>query len=217
MTTLLYANMIQGGYEFFQDDASRRQAVQIRDPLADGLFIYAVKTTKVYCRPICKARLARRANVKFYQTGKDAQAAGFRACKRCKPELNGLMPEEVAVKKIRAFLTEHGSDGRDTGLSLSQMATKTGLSKWHFHRVFKQCVGVTPVEYLRTQKQTGFPKALCAAECVSYPAIGSHISNYQVSADTTNQFAAETRWPAEDENATEFLDDFLQWLDEEGR
>ncbi|KAF3073791.1 Bifunctional transcriptional activator/DNA repair enzyme Ada [Trichoderma lentiforme] len=140
----------------FLDDDSKWQAVQSRDPDADGFFVYGVRTTKVFCRPTCKARLARRANVRFYATGEEAKQNGFRACKRCKPEVLGLMPEEEAVQKIRAFVRHQQavSDGnRDMGemkMSLSQMAKKTGLSKWHFHRVFKKCVGVTPVEYLKT-------------------------------------------------------------------
>ncbi|KAK2590839.1 hypothetical protein QQS21_011476 [Conoideocrella luteorostrata] len=139
----------------FQDDPSRWRAVQIRDPLADGHFVYAVKTTKIYCRPICKARLARRANVTFYATGSEASSAGFRACKRCKPEMEGFMPEERAVCQIRKFVMEKASsqDGDEANqkLSLSQMARRTGLSKWHFHRVFKRTVGVTPFEYLRNE------------------------------------------------------------------
>ncbi|OAR02258.1 hypothetical protein LLEC1_04670 [Akanthomyces lecanii] len=142
----------------FRDEAQRWQAVQDRDAAADGLFIYAVKTTKIYCRPICKARLARRANVSFYDTGREAQDAGFRACKRCKPDLPGCMPEELAVRKIRAFVEEQQRRGAETSttasadsrLSLSQMARQTGLSKWHFHRVFKRCVGATPSEFLRS-------------------------------------------------------------------
>ncbi|KND91074.1 Bifunctional transcriptional activator/DNA repair enzyme Ada [Tolypocladium ophioglossoides CBS 100239] len=136
---------------FFADDESRWQAVRTRDAVADGFFVYAVKTTKVYCRPICKARLARRANVRFYATGGEAAAAGFRACKRCRPELGGVMPEDRAVRQIRAFVRETGG-GRGERLSLGQMAAQTGLSKWHFHRTFKRCVGVTPFEYLRTQR-----------------------------------------------------------------
>lgn len=139
----------------FWDDDSKWQAVQTRDPHADGFFVYGVRTTKVFCRPTCKARLARRANVRFYATGEEAKENGFRACKRCKPEVLGLMPEEEAVQKIRAFVRSHQSNtGTDralgeTKMSLSQMAKKTGLSKWHFHRVFKKCVGVTPVEFLK--------------------------------------------------------------------
>ncbi|KAK5992506.1 Vacuolar iron transporter 1 [Cladobotryum mycophilum] len=150
----------------FEDDDTRWQAVQARDSSADGFFVYGVRTTKIFCRPICKARLARRANVRFYGTVEEAKEAGFRACKRCKPEVMGLMPEEAAVQKIRAFVRDREagtgggqSGGQDARMSLSQMARRTGLSKWHFHRVFKKCVGVTPFEYLKMARD----QALSAA------------------------------------------------------
>ncbi|KAJ4266219.1 hypothetical protein NW762_004200 [Fusarium torreyae] len=139
----------------FEDDVSRWDAVSTRNTNADGSFVYAVRTTKIFCRPICKARLPRRANVSFFTNGYDAQQAGFRPCKRCKPLVAGFMPEEAAVRKIRAFVQQRTETQGDTEarLSLSQMARQTGLSKWHFHRVFKKCVGVTPTEYLRVQRQ----------------------------------------------------------------
>ncbi|KAF4975090.1 hypothetical protein FZEAL_8091 [Fusarium zealandicum] len=139
----------------FKDNASRWQAVTSRNVNADGFFVYAVRTTKIFCRPICKARLPRQANVSFFSSGCDAQAAGFRACKRCKPEVAGSMPEEAAVQKIRTFVRQQAEkkDDAEARLSLSQMARQTGLSKWHFHRVFKRCVGVTPTEFLRVQRQ----------------------------------------------------------------
>ncbi|KAL3590428.1 hypothetical protein FPOAC2_12619 [Fusarium poae] len=145
-----------GVVSLYDDDSSRWEAVTSRNTNADGLFVYAVRTTKIFCRPICKARLPRRANVSFYTHGHEAQQAGFRACKRCKPEVAGFMPQETAVRKIQAFMrqqTEKQSDAQ-VRLSLSQMARQTGLSKWHFHRVFKKCVGITPTEYLRIQRQS---------------------------------------------------------------
>ncbi|KAF5668550.1 family transcriptional regulator [Fusarium heterosporum] len=146
-----------GLVSLFEDDGSRWDAVTSRNTTADGSFVYAVRTTKIFCRPICKARLPRRANVSFFTSGYDAQQAGFRACKRCKPEIAGFMPEEAAVQKIRAFVQQQTEEQDDAeaklSLSLSQMAKQTGLSKWHFHRVFKKCVGVTPTEYLRIQRQ----------------------------------------------------------------
>jgi methylphosphotriester-DNA--protein-cysteine methyltransferase len=154
MATLDLGNGL-GLVSLFEDDASRWDAVSSRNTTADGSFVYAVRTTKIFCRPICKARLPRRANVSFFTTGYDAKQAGFRACKRCKPEIAGFMPEEAAVRKIRAFVqqqTEKQGDA-EARLSLSQMARQSGLSKWHFHRVFKRCVGVTPTEYLRIQRQ----------------------------------------------------------------
>lgn len=136
----------------FEDDLSRWEAAKDRNAIADGLFFRASANTKVYCRPVCKARLPRRENVSFYKTSREAQAAGYRPCRRCKPNHEGLMPEDAAVLKVQAFL-----EGRDrvfkygsTPESLSQMARQAGLSKWHFHRVFKKCTGMTPVQYRRS-------------------------------------------------------------------
>ncbi|EMD66997.1 hypothetical protein COCSADRAFT_178776 [Bipolaris sorokiniana ND90Pr] len=79
---------------------SRYHALTTRDPLSSNAFIYAVKTTNIYCRPTCPARLARRANITFYSTWREAEAAGFRACKRCKPNVTVLDDkQEQAVKK----------------------------------------------------------------------------------------------------------------------
>lgn len=137
----------------FEDDETRWHALQTRNANADGFFVYAVRTTRIYCRPTCKARLARRANVSFYATPSEAQEAGFRACKRCKPDVAGFMPEEAAVRKIRAFVNGEGRDDDGEWMSLGQMARRTGLSKWHFHRVFKNVVGITPVEYVRFRRK----------------------------------------------------------------
>jgi hypothetical protein len=88
--------------------------------------------------------------VTFYETAQQAQNAGYRACKRCRPEQAGGMPEEAAVRKIRAFVAEYEKAGPGEVRigSLRQMAEQTGLSKWHFHRVFKQVLGMTPKEWL---------------------------------------------------------------------
>ncbi|CAH0015019.1 unnamed protein product [Clonostachys rhizophaga] len=157
---------------FFDDDESRWNALQTRNPVSDGFFVYGVRSTKIYCRPICKARLARRANVTFYQTSRQAQDAGFRACKRCKPEVEGLMPEERAVRRIRAFVRDGGESkscraGKaGARLSLGQMAKEVGLSKWHFHRVFKRCVGMTPVEYVKRQRLAASSRECPAVDMV---------------------------------------------------
>jgi len=73
------------------DDNSRWAAVVGRDGAADGVFYYSVKTTGVYCRPSCAARLARRENVRFHPTRAEAEAAGFRPCKRCKPNAHAVL------------------------------------------------------------------------------------------------------------------------------
>lgn len=139
-------------------DSARWNAVQRRDPVADGSFVYAVRTTKVYCRPVCKARLARRANISFYINAQDAEDAGYRACKRCRPEVAGPMPEERAVRRVRsmverelAFPIRMAGEEEEARAHTRGLARRARVSKWHFHRIFKEITGLTPVEYKRYQ------------------------------------------------------------------
>ena len=138
-------------------DSARWNAVQRRDPVADGLFVYAVRTTKIYCRPVCKARLARRANISFYTDARDAEDAGYRACKRCRPEAAGPMPEERAVRRVRSMVeTELAyptqvAEQEEAGAHTRGLARRARISKWHFHRTFKRITGLTPAEYNRHQ------------------------------------------------------------------
>ncbi|XXG97278.1 hypothetical protein Hte_003574 [Hypoxylon texense] len=144
----------------YTSDSSRWNAVQARDPFADGLFIYAVRTTKIYCRPVCKSRRARRANVSFYTRCHDAERAGFRPCKRCKPEVRGGMPEEAAVTRVRSLVEQNlwkptmepdGQAGHESDRT-GDLAQKARVSKWHFHRVFKEITSMTPAEYASQQR-----------------------------------------------------------------
>ncbi|KAH6627301.1 methylated-DNA-protein-cysteine methyltransferase [Chaetomium sp. MPI-SDFR-AT-0129] len=143
---------------FFRDDAARWCAVQERDPTADGAFVYAVKTTKIYCRPVCKARLARRANVRFHDNPREAEQDGFRACKRCKPNTSGGMPEEAAIAKVRAMVErelvaiQQCPESNRLPATLASLAKRANLSKWHFHRVFKDTIGMTPIEWMKGQE-----------------------------------------------------------------
>ncbi len=121
----------------------RWQAIVDRDKQFDGQFLYSVKTTGVYCRPSCGARLAKYENVQFHQTCEEAELAGFRACMRCKPkETSQLEKHLVTVSNICRLIetSEHK-------LSLQEMATSAGLSAHHFHRVFKSITGLTPMAY----------------------------------------------------------------------
>lgn len=186
----------------YADDASRWAAVQNKDMHADGTFVYAVKTTKIYCRPICKARLPRQANVAFYTTGSEAQAKGFRACKRCKPDLDGSMPEELAVRKIKAFIEDEAASSGGKMLSLSQMAKQTGLSKWHFHRVFKKCAGMTPSEFLRGQRDSH----------LSTPPLTDDGSGMTTPLDWD---ALSFEWPLGDIDPS-WLNDYVQWPEDDG-
>lgn len=127
------------------NDNDRWQAVVSRDASADGIFVYCVKTTKVFCRPNCKARLARRANVEFFDTCVEAQAAGYRSCKRCQPLLASYTPEADKIQKACAMIQTLPVDAPLP--SLESLAKHAGLTKHHFHRLFKRETGLTPREY----------------------------------------------------------------------
>ncbi|KAL4928700.1 putative DNA repair and transcription factor Ada [Aspergillus undulatus] len=126
--------------------ALRWHSVVTRDQRAK--FVYAVLTTKIYCRPSCAARLARRANVEFYDTPTQAERAGFRPCKRCKPETLKpvINPQVLAVQ--RAVHTVRGDVRQGRKTTLNRLAGEAGLTPSHFHRVFKKVMGVTPGVYV---------------------------------------------------------------------
>jgi AraC family transcriptional regulator of adaptative response/methylated-DNA-[protein]-cysteine methyltransferase len=121
----------------------RYAAVLARDPRADGTFYYSVKTTGVYCRPSCAARTARPENVEFHSTVLAARSAGFRACKRCKPDEPPLAERQAARIAELCRLIE----GSDEPLSLDELARHAGLSVFHVQRTFKAVTGVSPKSY----------------------------------------------------------------------
>jgi AraC family transcriptional regulator, regulatory protein of adaptative response / methylated-DNA-[protein]-cysteine methyltransferase len=127
----------------FTDDESRWQAVVSRDPAADGAFFYSVRTTGVYCRPTCAARRALRENVRFHATCQDAERAGFRPCKRCKPTEESLAARHAfaVAQACRAI------EDADDVPSLDELASSVGMSGYYFHRVFKAHTGLTPRGY----------------------------------------------------------------------
>ncbi len=139
-------------------DASRWQAVLDRDPAAG--FVYAVVTTGIYCRPDCPSRRARRENVRFFDSGEAAEAAGFRACLRCRPG----EADRHAVVVERACRTIEDAEEMPVLASLAEAA---GLSSFHFHRVFKARTGLTPRDYGRAVRDRRVRAALGAAGTVT--------------------------------------------------
>lgn len=135
----------------YTTDASRWRALTTRDPLAATAFVYTVKSTRIYCRPTCPARLARRANVGFCSSSAEASALGFRPCKRCKPDAAATEdPQEKAVEKACALIKEAVKSGEEgEGLRLQVLAKKVGLTPRYFHKIFKERMGVTPREWAR--------------------------------------------------------------------
>lgn len=125
------------------DPARAWRAVRTRDAASDGLFVFAVATTGIYCRPSCPARRPRRENVSFFAAPSEAEAAGFRPCLRCRP--SGAEPAAAvrAVQRALAFLESHA----DERVPLAVLARAAGLSPFHLQRTFRRLVGVTPKRY----------------------------------------------------------------------
>ena len=126
---------------------TRWQAVASRDLAADGGFVYAVTSTGIYCRPTCPSRRPRRNHVRFFPTSADAERAGFRACRRCRPE-DALSPAVARVAKARLWLDAHP----DQMPSLARLGRIAGLSPWHLQRSFRRLYGVSPREYAAARR-----------------------------------------------------------------
>ena len=141
----------------------RWAAVMARDSTADGSFYYSVKSTGVYCRPSCAARLALPENVRFHLTCAAAEQAGFRACKRCKPNQPSL--GEAHATKITAACRL--IEASEQTLSLDQLAAQAGLSTYHFHRLFKATTGVTPKAYQTAHRARRMRSALKRCDSVT--------------------------------------------------
>jgi AraC family transcriptional regulator of adaptative response/methylated-DNA-[protein]-cysteine methyltransferase len=132
----------------FDTDERRWQALLRRDHAADGQFYYSVATTGVYCRPSCAARRAKRENVRFHPTGEQAERAGFRPCKRCRPDDASLAERQQAAVAHACRLIEDA----DVMPNLATLAKAVGFSPHHFHRMFRRFTGVTPKAYAAAQR-----------------------------------------------------------------
>lgn len=127
-------------------DDARYAALVARDKSMDGEFYYGVRTTGVFCKPSCGARTPNRVNVSFHATMADAIAAGFRPCKRCRPDATGTdLHTEVVTAVCRLIDDTVASD--QSAPTLEELARRTGFSPFHLHRVFKKATGVTPRAY----------------------------------------------------------------------
>ncbi|MDE2167076.1 MAG: bifunctional DNA-binding transcriptional regulator/O6-methylguanine-DNA methyltransferase Ada [Alphaproteobacteria bacterium] len=169
------------GRSTFATEIARWAAVRRRDPAADGHFYYSVRTTGVYCRPSCAARPARRENVAFHDSRTAAEAAGFRPCKRCRPDAPPLVARRTAAvaRACRAI------ESAETIPNLAALARDAGMSRFHFHRVFKAVTGLTPRGYAvacRARRlRAGLPRAGNVTEAIYDAGFGSSGRFYAVS------------------------------------
>lgn len=130
------------------EEDPRWAAIVARDSKADGLFVYGVKTTGVYCRPSSASRLPRPENIQFFDTPAQAEAAGYRASKRASGDQTQLAAHHA---QLVAEACRH-IEQADTPPSLNALAQRAGLSPFHFHRVFKAVTGLTPKGYASAQR-----------------------------------------------------------------
>jgi AraC family transcriptional regulator, regulatory protein of adaptative response / methylated-DNA-[protein]-cysteine methyltransferase len=148
----------------------RLVAVRARDVNSDGAFVYAVRTTGVYCKPSCASRPARVEHIEFFGTPALAEHAGYRACKRCKPN----EPERSSAE-LATLVTElcRAIESSDTPPSLEELAAQSGLSASHLHRVFKAATGVTPKNYVDAQRKQRLQRELDSGATVTSAIYGS--------------------------------------------
>lgn len=134
-------------------DAERWQAVATRDAACDGAFVYAVASTGVFCRPSCPSRRPRRDKVRFFEDADAAVAAGFRACRRCRPEV----PEPAdGTRRIVEAVCQAIAAAEETIPTLDALAAAVGLSPHHLQRVFTRATGLSPRRYAEARRRQRF-------------------------------------------------------------
>jgi AraC family transcriptional regulator, regulatory protein of adaptative response / methylated-DNA-[protein]-cysteine methyltransferase len=139
------------------------QAVVERDARQNGKFVFAVSSTGVYCRPSCAAKRPRRENVSFYTTPVQAEAAGYRACLRCRPKAVAGNVQVDTVKKICRYIEQHV----DEPVTLSRLSEVFQQSPFHLQRTFKAVLGITPRAYADSCRMKQLKRNLQAGHSVT--------------------------------------------------
>ena len=147
----------------YADDQARWDAVRRRDGAADGRFFYSVRSTGVYCRPSCSSRPKRRENVAFHGSAAEAERAGFRPCKRCRPDRPPRAEREAALVAEACRTLDAAEDEP----RLAALAAQAGVSPYHFHRLFRRIAGVTPRAYAAQRRQRRAQDTLAAGSAVT--------------------------------------------------
>ncbi len=144
-------------------DGSRWQAVVDKDRHADGAFVYAVRTTGIYCRPACPAKRPRREHVSFHDSPASAERAGFRACRRCRPDAGGDAARYAGMVAAACRIIENAEREPE----LRRLAEAAGISPSHFHRIFQSVTGVTPKSYALAHRANRVRMELARRESVT--------------------------------------------------
>ncbi|MBS0233119.1 MAG: bifunctional DNA-binding transcriptional regulator/O6-methylguanine-DNA methyltransferase Ada [Proteobacteria bacterium] len=156
------------GREAGEEDA-RWAAVVARDKAFDGKFVFSVASTGIYCRASCPARRAKRENVAFFDTCAEAEALGFRACRRCRPN-------ELRRDAHHALLVAEACrriESAEEMPDLAQLAATSGISRFYFHRMFKKVTGVTPKAYALAHRRNAVRRELRRSPSVTAAIYGA--------------------------------------------
>jgi len=141
------------------------QAVVSRDAHFDGKFVFAVSSTKVYCRPSCPSRRPSRERVSFFKLPEAAEQAGYRACLRCKPRtLNVPDPQSALVQRVCRLLDDAGEG---EALKLAELAARVGVSSFYLQRTFKRVMGISPRQYVTARRFGNFKQLVREGESVT--------------------------------------------------
>jgi len=157
-------------------------AVLTRDASRDGSFVFAVRSTGIYCRPSCPARRPNREQVRFFKVPEAAEQAGFRACKRCHPRrARANDPQVELVRRICHIIDEHDSDA----VTLDNLSSIVGVNAHHLQRTFKQIMGITPRQYADSRKldrfKAGVKKGASVTDALYEAGYGSSRALYEKS------------------------------------
>lgn len=143
--------------------AAAWRAVERRDSSMDGRFVYAVSSTRIYCRPSCSSRRPTRSRVEFFATPAEAERAGYRACKRCRPASDEATRIQKAVADATAYIAAHATEP----LTLHRLARHVRMSPFHLQRAFRRAMGVTPREFRDAERRRLLVARLRSGDTVS--------------------------------------------------
>lgn len=152
-------------YDPFEMNDQLWQAVVSRDARFDGQFVFAVSSTKIYCRPSCPSRRPQRERVSFFNKPEAAEEAGFRACLRCRPRNGRVVDPQLELVQRACRLLDDAREG--DGVKLAELAQRVGVSAFHLQRTFKRVMGISPRQYVTARRFGNFKQLVREGESVT--------------------------------------------------
>jgi len=154
-------------------DNEKWGAVLRRDGRFDGVFVLAVRSTGIYCKPSCPARHPKRENVMFFSSPDEAERHGFRPCRRCKPQEATRSPQMDLIDRVCKYMDSN----LDRKLTLSNLSSHVGISQYHLQRIFKRVVGISPRQYVEARRLAKMKRSLRNGETVTKALYGAGFSS----------------------------------------